>query len=73
MKLNATLKSIENKTYNGYNFISAKVIFEGADYPCFITVKTDKDINSFKADSTITLDLSFGAYNYKPVYKYTII
>ena len=73
MKINAILKNIENRTYNGYDFISAKVIFEGTDYPCFITVKTDKDIDSFKLDSTITLDLSIGAYNYKPIYKYKII
>lgn len=75
--VNAVLKSIEKKSFEKegriIDFLSAKVIFEGADYPCYISIKTDKDLSSFKLDSTIKIAINIGAYNYKPVYRYTIL
>ena len=77
LTVNAILKGLEKKSFEKegrtIEFLSAKVIIEGCDYPCYISVKTDKDINSFKLDSNIKLAINIGAYNYKPVYKYTIL
>lgn len=76
MKIKAKLLILENKTFekNGstLSYTSAKVIFEGADYPVFISVKLTNDISSYALDTVHTFDLSIGAFNYKPVYKYTL-
>lgn len=77
MTFTATLITLENKTFNNgtkdINFNSAKVLFEGADYPCYISVKLSDDISSYKLNKSYKFDLFIGSYNFKPIYKYTIL
>lgn len=77
MIINATIITLEKKTFNNgtkeITFNNAKVLFEGADYPCYISVKLDDDISTYKLNKSYKLDLLIGAYNFKPIYKYTIL
>lgn len=72
------IKDLEYKTYTDKNgqqmqYKSCKVIFEGAEYPVYVSVRCDDDLSKYRLDTKYKFKLDIQAYNYKPVYKYSII
>lgn len=76
--INGLIKELEYKSYTSKNnqqiqYKSCKVIFDGADYPVYVSVRCDDDLTKYKIGAEYKFKLDIQAYNYKPIYKYTIL